>query len=157
MKVILNGCWGGYFWSQRALDMIEARRGWLPRNMEELRTDPVAVKVLEEFGSSWCSAPSSHLTIEEYDETMFRHELRDYDGCEELVLFPRLTREQVLSSGSLEKVVELLEKCGVIGQPVTHAFALESDDSEDAVGKATVVAAGLNPEGDEYARPVYSV
>lgn len=117
-KIILNGCWGGYGWSDKALAEINKRSDVTYRSSYDVpRRDPIAIAVLEEFGSEFCSGPSSRLRIEEYDADLFEGYINDYDGQESLDLVPSLSESRIRSCKSMDEVVELLRLANVIRQP----------------------------------------
>ena len=78
------------------------------------REDPDAIKVLEERGSEFCSGKHASLAIESFDDEFFGYRIDEYDGFEDLDIFPQLTREQVLNCNSVSDVADILEKIGVI-------------------------------------------
>lgn len=78
------------------------------------RTDPVAIQLLEEKGSEYCSGPNSKLEIEEYDDDLFDYDIDEYDGVEDLDLIPRLNEDRIRKCGSVDKIVELLYACNVL-------------------------------------------
>lgn len=47
------------------------------------RTDPVAIQMVEELGSEFCSAYNSCVIVEEYDNSL-DCVICEYDGCEEI-------------------------------------------------------------------------
>ena len=115
-KMILNGCWGGYGWSEEALDVLRIRTG---RSFDRWgfnvpRDDAYAVALLEEKGSEFCSGPSSRLRVEEYDADLFEAYVDDYDGQESLTLMPSLTEARIRSCKNMDEVVELLRQANVV-------------------------------------------
>lgn len=88
----------GEFFSEREID----------------RTDAIAIALLEEKGSEFCSGSSAKLYIDEYDDSLFRYWINDYDGAEQLELVPHLTKKQIYDLGGNHSIIELLQKCGVI-------------------------------------------
>lgn len=114
-KVVVNSCYGGYGWSKEALDEYERRTGVHVEYGGRIdREDPVAIQMLEELGSKFCSGRFADLTIETYDDSIFRYEIDEYDGIESLTLFPALTEDRVRSCRSMDEVVNLLSQCGVL-------------------------------------------
>lgn len=83
------------------------------------REDPESISVLEKFGSEFCSGEHAALDIEEFDDEYYGYCISEYDGIEKLDTFPCLTREKVLACNSVADVADLLEKIGVIDEPVT--------------------------------------
>lgn len=117
-KYIVNHCFGGYGWSNNALREISARKGkridydsaW----DSELRDDPVAIAVLEQYGSKWCSAGFANLAIEQYDEDLFIPEIEEYDGSETLKLIPRVTESRIRACNSVDEIVDFLRRTNVL-------------------------------------------
>ena len=117
-KYIINACFGGYGWSEQALCEISARKGeradydsaW----DDDLREDPVAISVLEEYGSEWCSSDFAELEIAEYDETLFLPNVDECDGLESLELIPKLTEERIRSCRDVNEIVDLLRRTKVL-------------------------------------------
>ena len=130
-KVILNKCYGGYGWSNDAVaeylkrkspksDIVKGNNGVFLNGCffydgNITRVDPVAIELLEEKGSDFCSGQFSELAIEEYDDQYFDFEIDEYDGIESLRLIPKLSEEQIRSCDSIDEIIELLRKCDVIG------------------------------------------
>jgi hypothetical protein len=156
-KLILNRCYGGYGWSNRATLEYIRRKGLnnvtfhctkrendklvYPEITEEqylaqdnrnsktyiygahicvdgetfyggsdiARDDQIAVQLLEERGTEFCSGPHSKLHICEYDETKYAADIDEYDGFESLTIEPIFTEEMVRSCSSIDEVVELIK------------------------------------------------
>ena len=82
---------------------------WYSFNCKEIdREDPIAIQLLEEKGTEYCSGEYAKLIIEEYDSDNWIAYINQYDGDETLKLKPRLTKERVRSCKNIEEVVELL-------------------------------------------------
>lgn len=80
MKIIINGCYGGFGvagpleeWEQR-----ERRAG------EDSRTSPEAIAILEKYGSAACSGPHAKLEIVDIPDEATDWEIDDYDGAESI-------------------------------------------------------------------------
>lgn len=122
-KVILNDRYGGYCWSEEAYAEYLRRKGI--ENDEDMyiderripRTDPVAVTLLEEKGSEWCSSTICSLVVDEYDEHRERADIHSDDGLEWLVTTPLLTEDMVKKCGSVQEVVCLLMACDAFVYP----------------------------------------
>ena len=71
------------------------------------RKDPVAIQLLEEKGSEYCSGEHSNLTIAEYDDSLYECSITDYDGSEDLDLRPALDIDW-LKSLTKEQIIEVL-------------------------------------------------
>lgn len=155
-KLILNGCFGGYGWSNRATLEYARRKGlnvtfhcterendelvhpeiteeqYLAQDDRNIRTyiydahirvngeefydrvdiardDPIAVQLLEERGTEFCSGQHAELYICEYDETKYVADIDEYDGSESLILEPIFTEEMVRSCSSIDEVVNLIK------------------------------------------------
>ena len=136
-KIILNGCYGGYHWSVEGIAEVMKRKGATAvriggdRLFKEViavvngetvtcsnldREDPIAIQVLEEKGSKFCSSEFSELFVEEYDENDFIPNIDEYDGMESLELIPRVTEKRIRACRSIDEVVELLYRLKVIVQ-----------------------------------------
>ena len=135
-KIILNGCYGGYHWSTQGIEEVLKRKGATDitvdsgfcaevhgtLNGEKVdvynldREDPVAIQVLEDMVSKFCSSDFSKLYIEEYDADDFIPSIDEYDGMESLELTPRVTEKRIRSCRSIDEVVELLYRLKVIVQ-----------------------------------------
>lgn len=134
-KVILNGRFGGYGWSTKGIVEVLKRKGATNiraggdgfihevnavLNGEEItvydidREDPVAIQVLEEMGSKFCSDGFAKLYIQEYDADDFIPNIDEYDGMETLELTPRVTEKRIRSCRNIDEVVELLRRLKVI-------------------------------------------
>lgn len=133
-KIILNGCFGGYRWSVEGIAEVMKRKGATvvrirDRVFKEViavingemvtcstldREDPIAIQVLEEKGSKFCSSEFSELFVEEYDENDFIPSINEYDGMESLELIPRVTEKRIRACRSINEVVELLYRLKVI-------------------------------------------
>lgn len=160
-KIILNNCFGGYGWSNRAVVDYLKRKGitdmrfvenvkfgeyvdipeslffndsvytyyktvllkgrdlnweevkpdeWYPFcGMDIDRTDPIAIRLLEEKGLDYCSAKHSKLVIEEYDEENWIACIDEYDGSERLELKPLIRRSKIRDCRNMEEVIKYLE------------------------------------------------
>ena len=135
-KIILNGCFGGYHWSTQGIVEVLKRKGatsirvdsgFFPEvhgilNGEMVdvcnldREDPVAIQVLEDMGSKFCSSDFSELYVEEYNADDFIPSMDEYDGMESLELTPRVTEERIRACRSINEVVEFLRRLKVIVQ-----------------------------------------
>ena len=135
-KIILNGCFGGYHWSPEGIIEVLKRKGATNITVDDGfckevhgiingekidvynldREDPVAIQVLEDMGSKFCSSSFSELFIEEYDENDFIPSIDEYDGMESLELTPRVTEKRIRACRSMDEVVELLYRLKVIVQ-----------------------------------------
>ena len=134
-KIILNGRFGGYGWSLQGIAEILKRKGAVNVSVDTDnwtvsgvlngkkvnpciidREDPVAIQVLEDMGSEFCSSVSAKLYIEEYDADDFIPSVDEYDGLESLELTPRVTEERIRSCGNIDEVVKLLRRLHVIVQ-----------------------------------------
>lgn len=135
-KVIVNRCYGGYGWSNTAINEYLNRAGIECRYMVDSdkifvkregvwtpfydflieRDDEVAISVLEDLGWKACSNIYSHLCIEEYDDTKYTYEISEYDGLEQLILTPIVT-EDFLRSHTIDEIIAYLDETGVLTKP----------------------------------------
>ena len=134
-KVILNGCFGGYHWSVEGIAEVMKRKGATAIRISKDsifkeviavvngemvtcsnldREDPIAIQVLEEKGSKFCSSEFSKLFVEEYDENDFIPSIDEYDGMESLELTPRVTEARIRACRSIDEVIDLLRRLKVI-------------------------------------------
>ena len=115
-KIIINRCFGGYGWSEQALREISARKG--ERRDEywdgDLREDQVAIAVLEEYGSEWCSSKFAKLDIATYNEEDYIADIDEYDGAESLKLIPRITESRIRNCRNVDEIVDLLGRLNVL-------------------------------------------
>jgi len=132
-KIILNGCFGGYHWSTQGIEEVLKRKGATDitvdsgfcaevhgtLNGEKVdvynldREDPVAIQVLEDMGSKFCSSNCSELYIEEYNENDFIPSVDECDGMESLELIPRVTEARIRACCNIDEVVEFLRHLNV--------------------------------------------
>ncbi|MBP5423863.1 MAG: hypothetical protein J6W49_04705 [Paludibacteraceae bacterium] len=109
-KIILNGCFGGYSWSDKAIQELSEIKGKKVNSREWLlREDPDAIALIETKGSKYCSGIFAELYVEEYDEELWIPDIHEYDGTETLDLTPRLTEKQIRACKNMDEVVELLK------------------------------------------------
>lgn len=73
------------------------------------REDPVAIQLLEEKGTEYCSGPHARLVIQEYDSENWFANISEYDGIESLDLKPRVTRQKIRDCKNTEEVIKYLE------------------------------------------------
>lgn len=80
------------------------------------REDQDAIAVLEEFGSEYCSSEDARLEVCEFDDCdgLFRCHIEEYDGLESIWLEPHLTESQVLQCSTVNEVLDLMRKVGVV-------------------------------------------
>ena len=170
-KIILNGCFGGYGWSiqgiaevlkRKGANSIHVDSGFCPEvhgilNGEMVdvynidRENPVAIQVLEDMGSKFCSSNFSKLYIEEYNENDFIPSIDEYDGCESILYvedgkicdeYDTWNPEDYPLPGPTE--VKTRKYTVVI-----HAvYDLEADSSEEAIEQA--MAELVNEDTDAF-------
>lgn len=73
------------------------------------REDPVAIKLLEEKGSEYCSSKKSNLEIVEYDDEMWIPSISEYDGAENLELIPKISEKRIRDCKNVDEIVDLLK------------------------------------------------
>ena len=139
-EIVYNNCYGGYNWSKGAMDKIlelKKKKGcltekyqdkdyleWRMDHDEGLRTDPEALEVLKKYGSEFCSGHCACLRICEYDGDDWIPDVREYDGNEWVEYTANITEEKIRKCASIDEVVELLKRLGVI-------IEWESEKKED--------------------------
>ncbi len=82
-------------------------------SMSISRTDPIAIEVLEEFGSDFCSDEYSELVIEEFDDEKYDLDIDEYDGSETLELTPVVNINTLMGLSTADDVAEYFESLGV--------------------------------------------
>ena len=81
MKIVLNKCYGGFGLSPAARRMYEKTEHRKSHNMEEYRTDPALVEIVETLGSM-ANDDFSKLKIFDMPESTTDYMIYDYDGLE---------------------------------------------------------------------------
>ena len=81
------------------------------------RKDPVAIALLEEKGSEYCSASHSFLTIKEVDEEKYGWDIDEYDGYESIVRTRLLTEEMIRNCKNVDEIIELLKEVNAFHYP----------------------------------------
>jgi hypothetical protein len=92
IKVLYNNCYGpGFTFSNAFIAEYEAKTGQhldtisalFCRGSDSIRCDPVAIAIVEERGSAWCSGPESEIAIYEVNDVFARYwEIESNDGDE---------------------------------------------------------------------------
>lgn len=121
-KIIINRCFGGFAFSEKAFKLINEKKGLTESDEnyfrsawdERLRFDPDAISVLEEYGADFCNGGCAKLLIEEFDDTMYDFRIDEYDGLESLELLPSIPEETIRACKSTDEIVDILKKVGVI-------------------------------------------
>lgn len=86
MKVVINGCYGGFSLNEKGAKLYQERS----ENEEEVwyweikRHDPILVELVEEFGNE-IAGSSSKLLVEEIDDR-YDYWISEYDGIETIHL-----------------------------------------------------------------------
>ena len=78
------------------------------------REDPVAIQLLEESGSEYCSGNNANLVIEEYDDALFKPIVDEYDGAESLELYPCIAESRIRECSTMDEVVDLLKQVNIV-------------------------------------------
>ncbi len=80
------------------------------------REDQDAIAVLEEFGSEYCSDEDARLEVREFDDCdgLFHCHINEHDGLESIWLEPHLTESRVLQCSTVNEVLDLMRKVGVV-------------------------------------------
>lgn len=84
VKVIINGCFGGFGLSPKALDMISAKKGHEISEYDIERWDPDLVAVVEELGQE-ANGQCAELKIVEILKGK-KFIITEYDGTEGLMI-----------------------------------------------------------------------
>ena len=175
-KVILNCRFGGYGWSKPALiDYLTAKgmnitytvddrpatkeqylaskhneniygNGKYICNWDIDREDPVAIALLEEKGSEYCSGDAAKLCIKEYDDDLWSYAIDEYDGSETLDLRPSIPRERILACNSTQEILNLLDQVGVLRKRERRTNRIYNQETEDGseMTEDDLVPAGVN-------------
>ena len=96
IKILYNDCYGGFTLSKAFKEEYQRRTGkavgcdaaafWY-RGPDTFRCNPVAIAIVEEFGSEWSSGPNSSIEIREIPSTFARYwEITEYDGEEAVIV-----------------------------------------------------------------------
>ena len=92
IKILYNNCYGGFNPSKAFKEEYQRRTGtavsrdatafWY-KGLDSFRCDPIAVAIIEEFGSEWSSGLNSAIEIREIPAVFSRYwEITEYDGEE---------------------------------------------------------------------------
>ena len=94
MKVVLNGCYGGFEINERAYDAIK-RNGeavgeayyifdnFHVRNVESLRYSPTLISIIEDGVD--CNTSCSNLYVVDIPDEATDYRINDYDGVESVI------------------------------------------------------------------------
>lgn len=94
MKVLINTGYGGFSpagalkkWGERygAKDRWEEVEWDMGDKAIANRTNPNAIRIVEELGSQAVSGPSSHIEIVEIPDAATDWQINDYDGSESII------------------------------------------------------------------------
>lgn len=95
MKIVINGCYGGFSLSKEAIEMYAEKKGLKPGTWSKdwgfyeggdfydrdiARDDPILVEVVETLGKS-ASGSCAHLHVVDIPDDV-KWQIQDYDGCE---------------------------------------------------------------------------
>ena len=91
MKVVINGCYGGFSVSRRAMEHMglpcrdedESSFGWDSEYPEIARNDPRLIKAVEELGEA-ANGEHAKLLVVEFPDKYKYWEVDEYDGNEGL-------------------------------------------------------------------------
>ena len=112
----------------RSLDVHISADGFLFSEYGIDREDSVAIALLEEKGSRYCSGGCSELRIEEYDDELYSYYIDEYDGSETLCKTPSIPKRRILACSSMNEVCSLLEEVGVLRrEPIADTEILKED------------------------------
>lgn len=128
-KILLNGCYGGFHFSKKALDEYTRRTGKQVDEFESdtLREDKTMIRIFEEFGSKFISDSCSAIYVDEYDDELYEARVEEYDGQEWIDCRPSLKPEFV-DSLSKAQLVEVLRDLHVIRE---RTVAKKSDPQDN--------------------------
>lgn len=88
MEILLNGCYGGFGVSKKALDLYNKRTGKNVMDDYELRddcrTDPILIDIIKELGEE-ANGSCSKLYVDEVPDG-YDYWIEEYDGVETLHL-----------------------------------------------------------------------
>jgi len=86
MKILVNGCYGGFSISDEARDEYKRRTGDSPTyDHDTNRYDPVLIQIYEEFGSERFSGFLADICVKTIDEIYKDyHTIDEYDGIESI-------------------------------------------------------------------------
>lgn len=115
MKVVINGCFGGFGLSEEVLRLYRERSGNVDIDSLDLayggthRNDPILVAIVEELGER-ANGMCASLENEEIDDR-YDYWIEDYDGAETLHLSIRedVLRE-LIQKGDEEEIVNYVMK-----------------------------------------------
>ncbi len=89
MKILYNTCTGGFRFSEGFLQEYyrrtgeEAPRLGGPHSVHPIRTHPVAIQIVEEYGLRWCSGRNSRLALDTIPAVFADYwEIEEYHGDE---------------------------------------------------------------------------
>jgi hypothetical protein len=116
MKVIINSDFGGFGFSEKALEMYKERGGTIDYSFlgkRALRDDPIMVDIVTELGGE-ANAIFSDLEIVNVPE-QYDYRIDDYDGLEHVVLTCKegYLRE-LIRSGNEDEIVFYVRAIGTI-------------------------------------------
>lgn len=124
IKILYNNCYGGFNLSDAFIEEYQKRTGkkiscdetefWY-RGADSFRCDPVAVAIVEEFGSEWSSGVDSLIEICEIPAVFARHwKIKEYDGDETITVNKAEAYADILhgfmDSGNLGALVKQYRK-----------------------------------------------
>jgi hypothetical protein len=107
-KIIINGCYGGYSCSEKAIEIYNSLSS-NPIEDEYMfpRDCPIAISIVEKLGKeSW--GECSKLVIAEIPNHA-DWDIQDYDGQEWIETFMVLTKEELAKGLTSEKIQKLSE------------------------------------------------
>jgi len=125
IKVVLNGCYGGFGLSDKARQEYQKRTGIIKEEYSDYdleRTDPVLVQIVEELGKE-ANGFCSDLYIESFDDDMEGcWSIHEYDGAESISIDGSFSIRnkiaRILYSDNGMSDAEMLEKIREIISPL---------------------------------------
>ena len=85
MKILINGCYGGFGISDEAKAEYKRRTGEKLPYCDDNRYNPILIQIREEFGRTQFSGHCASICIETIDEIYKDyHTINEYDGIESI-------------------------------------------------------------------------
>ena len=127
MNVLFNNCYGGFTYSDEALELYAAAEKLEYEKIEysslvidgehfdPSRTDETMIAILLSIGSERFSGDCSSIQVIEIEDGL-EYDISEYDGMESIMTFLRVTREDLVNGLSVNQL-RLVDICGDIRLP----------------------------------------